>query len=177
MFWTKRVVIGDGERGLVYRNRQFERVLGAGVYRIFDPLKRVEVRSFNIASPEYAGHDADALVARLGERLGETFVLASGEAPSLTEWVAEIAAAQGARAPRFRVPVAPMWLLGLSLEVAFKMVGKDAPFSRRSLKFFTNGTVFDPRKIRTVLGFSPAVPWRDGVSRTAVELRRQSAAT
>ncbi len=31
MFWTKRVVIGDGERGLVYRNRQFERALGAGV--------------------------------------------------------------------------------------------------------------------------------------------------
>ena len=27
MFWTKRVVIGDGERGLVYQNRQFVRVL------------------------------------------------------------------------------------------------------------------------------------------------------
>lgn len=76
MFWTKRVVIGDGERGLVYRNRRFERVLGAGVYRMFDPLKRIEVRSFNIAAPEYAGHDVDVLVARLGERLGETFVLA-----------------------------------------------------------------------------------------------------
>lgn len=74
MFWTKRVVIGDGERGLVYRNRQFERVLDAGVYRIFDPLKRVEVRTFNIASPEYAGHDVDALIARLGDRLDETFV-------------------------------------------------------------------------------------------------------
>ena len=76
MFWTKRVVIGDGERGLVYRNRQFEQVLATGVYRIFDPLKRVEVRTFNIASPEYAGHDVDALIARLGDRLGETFVLA-----------------------------------------------------------------------------------------------------
>jgi regulator of protease activity HflC (stomatin/prohibitin superfamily) len=76
MFWTKRVVIGDGERGLVYRNRRFERVLGAGVYRMFDPLKRIEVRSFNIAAPEYAGHDVDVLVARLGERLDETFVLA-----------------------------------------------------------------------------------------------------
>ena len=43
MFWTKRVVIGDGERGLVYRNRRFERVLDAGVYRMFDPLKRIEV--------------------------------------------------------------------------------------------------------------------------------------
>ena len=76
MFWTKRVVIGDGERGLVYRNRQFERVLDAGVYRMFDPFNRIEVRSFNIASPEYTGHDVDALIARLGEHLGETFVLA-----------------------------------------------------------------------------------------------------
>ena len=38
MFWTKRVVIGDGERGLVYRNRRFERVLAPGVYRWFDPM-------------------------------------------------------------------------------------------------------------------------------------------
>lgn len=76
MFWTKRVVIGDGERGLVYRNRQFERVLAPGVYRIADPLNRVEVRTFNIAAPEYAGHDVDALIARLGTRLRDTFVLA-----------------------------------------------------------------------------------------------------
>ncbi len=76
MFWTRRVVVGDAERALVYRNRRFERVLGPGVTHIFDPLKRVEVRTFNIASPEYAGHDVDALISALGARLGETFVLA-----------------------------------------------------------------------------------------------------
>lgn len=76
VFWTKRVVIGDGERGLVYRNRECERVLVPGVHRFFDPFNRIEVRTFNIAAPEYAGHDVDALIARLGERLGDTFVLA-----------------------------------------------------------------------------------------------------
>ena len=76
MFWTKRVVIGDGERGLVYQNRQFVRVLGAGVYRMFDPLKRIDVAVHNIANAEYSGRDVDALIARLGERLDETFVLA-----------------------------------------------------------------------------------------------------
>lgn len=76
MFWTKRVVIGDGERGLVYRNRRFEQLLLPGVYRWFDPMGRIEVRTFNIAVPEYAGHDVDALIARLGEGLGEVFVLA-----------------------------------------------------------------------------------------------------
>lgn len=76
MFWTKRVVIGDGERGLVYQNRQFERVLAAGVYRRFDPLKRIEVVVHNIAGPEYSGRDADALIARLGDTLDASFVLA-----------------------------------------------------------------------------------------------------
>jgi regulator of protease activity HflC (stomatin/prohibitin superfamily) len=76
MFWNKRVVIGDGERGLVYRNRRFERVLGAGVYRIFDPLGRVEVTVHNLAQPEYTGRDVDVLIACLGARLDATFVLA-----------------------------------------------------------------------------------------------------
>jgi len=76
MFWTRRVVIGDGERGLVYRNRQFERVLGPGVHRMFDPLKRIDVRTFDIAAPEYAGHDVDALIARLGPALHADFVQA-----------------------------------------------------------------------------------------------------
>jgi regulator of protease activity HflC (stomatin/prohibitin superfamily) len=43
---------------------------------MFDPLKRIDVVVHNIASPEYAGRDADALIARLGDRLDETFVLA-----------------------------------------------------------------------------------------------------
>lgn len=77
MFWNKRIVIGDGERGLMYRNRQFERVLTAGVYRIFDPLRRVDIVVHNIARPEYNGSDADALIVALGDKLGQTFVLAN----------------------------------------------------------------------------------------------------
>ncbi|WP_202845239.1 slipin family protein [Luteimonas saliphila] len=76
MFWTRRVVIGDAERGLVYRNRRFERVLAPGVYRLFAWRGRLEVVAHDIRKPEYAGNDVDALIAALGTRLGETFVLA-----------------------------------------------------------------------------------------------------
>jgi len=76
MFWTQRVVIGDGERGLVFRNRRFERVLDPGVYRFFGARKRVEVAVHAIAQPEYSGRDTDALVACLGAGLGAHFVLA-----------------------------------------------------------------------------------------------------
>lgn len=76
LFWTKRVVIGDAERGLVYRNRRFERVLAPGVYRLFAWRAELAVTVHDIRAPEYAGKDADALIAALGERVHETFVLA-----------------------------------------------------------------------------------------------------
>jgi regulator of protease activity HflC (stomatin/prohibitin superfamily) len=73
--WNK-VVVGDGERGLVYRNRRFERALMPGVYRIVNPFGRVETRVFDAARAEFEGKDADALVERLGNTLDEAFVLA-----------------------------------------------------------------------------------------------------
>ncbi|WP_454828518.1 slipin family protein [Pseudoxanthomonas wuyuanensis] len=76
MFWTKRVVIGDGERGLLYRNRRFERVLAPGVYKLFDPLNRLAVTVHAIAKPEYAGNDADVLIAQMGAGLSAHFTLA-----------------------------------------------------------------------------------------------------
>lgn len=76
MFWTKRVVIGDGERGLVFRNRQLEGVLTPGVHTYFDPMGRISVVVHAIEQPEYRGNDKDALIAALGDKLGETFVLA-----------------------------------------------------------------------------------------------------
>lgn len=76
MFWTKRVVIGDGERGLVYRNRRFERVLVPGVYRLFDPLGRSEVIVHAITQGAYMGRDAEMLIDTLGSTLPQHFVLA-----------------------------------------------------------------------------------------------------
>ncbi len=76
VFWTRRVVIGDAERGLVYRNRRFERVLAPGVHRLFGRRDRLEVVVHDIREPEYAGKDAEALIAALGAHLAETFVLA-----------------------------------------------------------------------------------------------------
>ena len=63
MFWTKQIVIGDGERGLLYRNRRAERVLSPGVYRYVDPFKRIEVVTHNVTRAEYMGTDAEALMA------------------------------------------------------------------------------------------------------------------
>jgi regulator of protease activity HflC (stomatin/prohibitin superfamily) len=60
----------------VYRNRRFERVLAPGVYRLYAWRAQVEVFVHDIRQPEYTGKDVEALVAAMGERVHETFVLA-----------------------------------------------------------------------------------------------------
>ena len=76
MFWVKQIVVGDGERGLLYRNRRLQRVLAPGVYRWLDPFRRIAVAVHNAARAEYAGTDADVLMARMDAKLGEHFLLA-----------------------------------------------------------------------------------------------------
>src|SRR6185312_13302848 len=76
MFWIKQIVIGDGERGLLYRNRRFQRVLPAGVYRYFDPRGRVAVSVHYLAQPDYVGADAEVLMAQMSGELAECFTVA-----------------------------------------------------------------------------------------------------
>ncbi len=76
MFGIKRVVIGDGERGLLYKNRRFERVLVPGLYRMWDAFGVLEVRTFDIARPEFTGKDGDVQIERLGAELDDSFLLA-----------------------------------------------------------------------------------------------------
>nr|WP_205527195.1 slipin family protein [Solimonas sp. K1W22B-7] len=72
----KRIVIGDGERGLLYRNRRFERVLSPGVTWMWSPFVAADLRVADITRPEYEGKDTDMLVERLGAKLERDFVLA-----------------------------------------------------------------------------------------------------
>jgi hypothetical protein len=76
MFWIKQIVIGDGERGLLYRNRRFQRVLPPGVYHFVDPRKRIAASVHNLAKLEYTGADIDVLMALMDGALAECFDVA-----------------------------------------------------------------------------------------------------
>ena len=76
MFWIKQIVIGDGERGLLYRNRRFQRVLPPGVYHFVDPRKRIAASVHNLAKLEYTGADTDVLMALMDGALAECFDVA-----------------------------------------------------------------------------------------------------
>lgn len=74
--FIKRIVIGDGERGLRFRDSRLESVLMPGVYRYFDPLKRNQVEVFRVDEMLYTGRHVDVLIERLGDELVNYFVLA-----------------------------------------------------------------------------------------------------
>ena len=76
MLMFQKVVIGDAERGLVYKNRRFDYVLSPGVYRLKSFINSLEVTVHNITGVEYTGKDVETLIARLGDRLSDTFMLA-----------------------------------------------------------------------------------------------------
>ena len=62
MFGMKRVTIAQHERGLKFRNRSFVAVLEPGVYQIFDPLKRTEVKIYDLTVAEFEYARVDFLV-------------------------------------------------------------------------------------------------------------------
>lgn len=53
MFGYKRMVIAQHERGLLFEERSFRRLLEPGVYRFFDPLNRVAVERYDLSTPEF----------------------------------------------------------------------------------------------------------------------------
>lgn len=50
--FRKRIVIADNERGLLFREKQLQRVLAPGVYQEFDPWNRLTVTVFDVSLPE-----------------------------------------------------------------------------------------------------------------------------
>jgi hypothetical protein len=62
MFALKRVMIARHERALTFRERSFQSILEPGVHWIFDPLKRTEVKVYDLTVPEFEHARADFLV-------------------------------------------------------------------------------------------------------------------
>lgn len=60
LFWVLRVTVKDGERAILTRDGRFERVLGPGRHRMFDPTRSLTAEVVNVVNGEitaerYAG--------------------------------------------------------------------------------------------------------------------------
>jgi len=62
MMGMKRITIAQHERGLLFRNRSFEAVMEPGVHWMFDPLKRTEIKLYDVTVAEFEHPRVDVLI-------------------------------------------------------------------------------------------------------------------
>lgn len=106
------------------------------------------------------------LAATSESAVGETVIVGAADPVSLDDLIHEVARAQDLEFKPITVPMTVMWPACFFAEKAFGIIGKEPPFSRRSLKFFTESSAFDISRARRVLGYDPQVSIADGLRLT-----------
>ena len=96
----------------------------------------------------------------------EVFIIAGENAVPVAELVSVMSRELGVRSPKLHLPIALGLLGGYSLEMAFKLIGKQPPFSRRSVDFFLKHNAYDIRKAKRMLGYQPQTDLRTGLQKT-----------
>jgi nucleoside-diphosphate-sugar epimerase len=99
--------------------------------------------------------------------VGEVFLVASDDHVTLNDLVAKIAAELGVRAPRGRLPMAPLLAAATMCEWACRPLNIDPPLHRRRCEFFIKARAFSNDKAKRLLGFRPQVSLDEGIRRTA----------
>jgi nucleoside-diphosphate-sugar epimerase len=105
--------------------------------------------------------------------LGEVFILAGPEAPTLNEIVRHIARAVGMPEPRWRIPVWPVKAAGALCESICVPLNIEPPLHRRRVAFFTHHREFDCSKAVRLLGYAPRVRPAEGIARVAAWYRSE----
>ncbi len=124
----------------------------------------------------YIDNAASAITAAL-ERAdavhGQAFVVTNGEPRPVAELLAEICAAAGEPAPRWRVPAAVARGAGSLVEAVWRVwPGADEPpMSRFLAEQLSTAHWFDQRRTRTQLQWTPTVTLEEGLSRLAASYR------
>lgn len=97
---------------------------------------------------------------------GEIFIIAGAEPVTLKQLANGIAKSLGVKPPTMRFPKTMVWLGVSGLELISNLTGMKAPFTRRSMKFYTGNTAFSIRKAASDLGYHPQVDLQEGLDRT-----------
>jgi dihydroflavonol-4-reductase len=114
------------------------------------------------------------LLARQAEALDQIFIIAGPRPVTLLELASTIAAGAGVPPPTLKLPQSLIWPAAYLLEVAGKLLKRNMPLSRRSLKFFTGNGAFSTDKARHMLGFAAETGLETGVKRTYEWLQETS---
>jgi dihydroflavonol-4-reductase len=165
--------IGRGQPVTVFRPGA---IYGAGDLRFLKLFRAIRNGRFVMIGPGttrlHMVHIDDMVQGILlcgdrSEAIGEVFLLAGPEAPTLNEIVATAADAMGVARPRLRIPVWPVYTAGWLCEAVCVPLRIDPPLHRRRVGFFTHHREFDISKARRLLGYVPRVSVAEGITRTA----------
>jgi nucleoside-diphosphate-sugar epimerase len=110
------------------------------------------------------------LCAERSNAVGQAYILAGAEVVTIDELVGLIAELSGRPSPAVHLPAQLGHVGGYVLEIAFGLVGRPPPFSRRSMDFYLKNNAYDISKARHELGFDPQVDLRSGLLRTLQSL-------
>jgi nucleoside-diphosphate-sugar epimerase len=106
------------------------------------------------------------LCAKTPDIEGEVFIIA-GELPvESKELVRAIRQQLNVRAPQIYLPIFLGRAAGVALELTFRLIGRQSPFSRRSMDFFLKQNAYTICKARSRLNYQPQVDLLTGTRET-----------
>jgi len=74
MLFTREFTVRKHERGILFRNGDFQRFLAPAIYRFFDPKKRLDVERFDLTQPAFEHRLLDYLVRWQPEAVEDLFL-------------------------------------------------------------------------------------------------------
>ncbi|HEX5836532.1 MAG TPA: NAD(P)-dependent oxidoreductase [Anaerolineales bacterium] len=104
---------------------------------------------------------------------GEVFILAGEEPVEARQLVRVIGEELNTPTRNTHLPILLGQWGGLALELLFKPLGKQPPFSRRSMDFFLKHNAYSIAKAKHRLNYQPQVDLRTGIQKTLAGVKNQ----
>jgi len=106
------------------------------------------------------------LCLETSQAVGQVYIIAGETTITIAQLVRTVAEALEVPPPSIRLPVTLGKMAGWGLQLAFKPLGRQPPFSQRSMDFFLKDNAYDISKAKRELGFQPQVDLQTGLAQT-----------
>lgn len=146
------------------RTQKLLRMIGKGRFPIFGNGR-------NLRHPVYVADCVRGLelCAKGSGNSGHIYIIAGSVPVTIEELTSAIAQVINVPPPKLHIPIALGKLAGTVLQLAYKPLGRQPPFSQRSLDFFRKNNAYDISKASQELGYEPQFDLRQGLEKTLKE--------